>query len=91
MVKKIEMPVGQKVRGYGLLNEFGEFEFIPEQKGIRMGETKLIKQSEDFTLSETKNLIVVHLRMQKQSGLSLLKNYLQISNEILLTLKNYEF
>ena len=91
-MKKIEMPVGQKVRGYGLLNEYGEFDFIPEQTGIRQGQTKLIKGNDEYTLSETKKMVIVHIRLSKaDSKMDLLKEYLRIFNIVLEDLREYEF
>ena len=91
-MKKIEMPIGQKVRGYGLLNEYGEFDFIPEQTGIRQGQTKLIKGNDEYTLSETKKMVIVHIRLLKgDSKLDLLKEYLRIFNIVLEDLREYEF
>lgn len=86
------MPIGQKVRGYGLLNEYGEFDFIPEQTGIRQGQTKLIKGNDEYTLSETKKMVIVHIRLSKgDSKLDLLKEYLRIFNIVLEDLREYEF
>lgn len=86
------MPIGQKVRGYGLLNEYGEFDFIPEQTGIRQGQTKLIKGNDEYTLSETKKMVIVHIRLSKgDSKMDLLKEYLRIFNIVLEDLREYEF
>lgn len=90
-MKKIEMPVGQKVRGYGLLNEYGEFEFIPEQTGTRIGQVKLLKQGDNYTLSTTKKFVIVHLRLEKVNGLGLIVSLMKTVNEIVSNLKNYEF
>lgn len=91
-MQKMEFAVGQKIRGYGLLNEFGEFDFIPEQTGIRQGETKLIKSTDEYTISETKKKVIIHVRIEKDhnNNLDLLKNYLTIMNKILLELRKYE-
>ena len=90
-MKKMEIPIGKKVRGYGLLNEYGEFDFIPEQTGARQGQVKVVCQTDDYTLSTTKNYVVVHFRMEKKSGLELIKTYLGIVNVILDKLRFYEF
>lgn len=85
------MPVGQKVRGYGLLNEYGEFEFIPEQTGVRQGQVKLLKEGANYTVSTTKNFIIVHMRLEKLSGMNLIVSLMKTVNELVLNLKNYEF
>ena len=91
-MKKMDFPIGQKVRGYGIINEYGEFDFIPEQTGIKQGQTKLIKCDDEYTLSETKKLVVVHMRLIKsESKLAILKNYLRIFNKVLNCLRNYDF
>lgn len=91
MKTKRDLPVGQKVRGYGLLNEYGEFDFIPEQTGIRKGKTKVVKQTQTFTLSETANCLLLHVNLEKQKGMELLSTWLNVSNEILMELKDYDF
>lgn len=89
--KKQELPVGQKVKGYGLLNEFGEFDFIPENTGSRAGRTKLVKQGENYTISTTNKVIVVHLRLEKKRGIELLQGLMAMWNEIFNVIRNYEF
>lgn len=89
--KKQELPVGQKVKGYGLLNEYGEFDFIPENTGSRAGRTKLVKQGENYTISTTNKVIVVHLRLEKKKGLELLQGFMAMWNEIFNVIRNYEF
>lgn len=90
-LKKFEMPVGQKVKGYGLLNEYGEFDFIPEQKGAREGEVKLIKRGESFTLSSSKNCLIVHMRISKGNRLDVIKDFCKSINCLMEVFNNYEF
>lgn len=89
--KKMDLQAGVKYRGYGILNEYGEFEFIPEQTGINKGKKKIIKTGDGFTVSATKNMVIVHITVQKpQSRIRLLDNFLQRVNETLLILRDYE-
>lgn len=90
-MKKIDFPVGKKVRGYGLINEFGEFDFIPEQTGIKAGQTKLVRQGENYTLSSTKNCLIVHLRLDLKDKMSMIKEYLKLNSTILDLLRDYDF
>lgn len=91
MTKK-DFVVGQKVRGYGLLNEYGEFEFIPEQTGIRKGQQKLITQGDGYTLSETRDKVIVHISFPKGPGrLKTIVNFSTIIQRILYFLQKYEF
>lgn len=88
--QKFDFPVGQKVRGYGMLNEYGEFEFLPEQTGIRKGSTKLLKETEKYTISTTKKKLLVYIRLEKEKRLPLIKSYLTEVNNILDDLNHYD-
>lgn len=89
MKEKKELPVGQKVRGYGLLNEYGEFEFYPEQTGARKGRIKVIKQTADYTLSTSSGHVIVHCKVQKTSTLAIVKDLMSIMSNIINDLKTY--
>lgn len=85
------MPIGKKVRGYGLLNEYGEFEFVPEQTGTRQGRVKTVCEGSNYTVCTTNNSLIVHIRLKKQNGLSLLRNFLLVSDSVINVLRRYEF
>lgn len=85
------MVPGVKYPGFGCLNEFGEFEFIPSQVGSRKGVVKLVKEEKDFTVSTTKNLVIVHLRIPRTRGLNLLSSFLRAIDKVLLVLRSYDF
>lgn len=86
---KRDIPVGQKVRGYGLLNEYGEFEFIPEQTGARKGQQKIIKTCDDYTLTTTKNCLIVHCRVNRGNSLEVIKHLMKIVSNIIIDVKTY--
>lgn len=89
--QKIDLQPGVKYKGYGLINPYGEFEFIPEQTGSRQGKRKLIKDGDGYTLSETSQLLIVHLSISKENkGLALIKELLKITNELVTFIRNYE-
>ena len=89
--KKKDMVPGVKYRGYGYLNEYGEFEFIPENTGSRQGRKKLLKQGESYTISTTNAHVVVHMLIQKETErLKLAKEFMQVVNEVLMVLRDYE-
>lgn len=90
MKKKMEMEVGKRYQGYGWRNEYGEFMFEPSKVGSRAGETKLIKSTDNYTISETKNCIIVHMRLEKKGRMDLIRDYLNQSNNVFLDLKDYE-
>lgn len=92
MKVKQEMKPGVKYKGYGLLNEFGEFEFLPEQTGSRSGQTKLVRQGDDYTVSTTSKSIIVHMRMDKEGTmLDRLKRYSDLTTIILSIIRDYDF
>lgn len=89
--QKLELKAGIKYRGYGFINDFGEFEFTPEQTGSRMGKRRLIKEGENFTISETSAVRIFHLTLPKSlSGLDLIKEFLNTMNKIVEILRDYE-
>lgn len=89
--KKLDFPQGVKVRGYGLLNEYGEFDFIPEQTGARQGQLKIVKETGEYTITASKKKINVNIHMKKSNGLPLMKEFMSIVNNVLTDLQTYDF
>lgn len=90
MKKKLEMEVGKRYKGYCYRNEYGELFFEPEQKGSKAGEVKLIRNGDGFTLSESKNCLIVHINIPKKKRMEMLKNYLIKCDLIFSLMKSYE-
>lgn len=67
---KLDLEVGRKYRGYGYLNEYGEFNFEPENTGSRAGVIKGIASKSGVTLSHSKNFILVHFKIPKTESIS---------------------
>lgn len=89
--KKIDLQPGVKYKGYGFVNEYGEFEFTPEQTGSRKGQKRFIKTGDRYTVSETRDLVIVHISVPKVTPkLKLVKDYLEVVNQTLLIIKDYE-
>lgn len=65
-MEKKEMRPGQKYRGYGLINEYGEFEFVPEDTGSRKDTVKLLKTGDGFSVSYTKRSVLVHMKLSRK-------------------------
>lgn len=65
-MEKKEMVAGQKYRGYGLINEYGEFEFIPEDTGSRRDTVKTLKTGNGFTVSYTSKSVLVHMKLSRK-------------------------
>lgn len=91
MKQKLNLEIGQKYRGYGLLNEFGEFEFIPEETGSRKGQCILFKEGDGWRVSYTKKKILVSLSVRRdQERMDRLKSFIQSMNTLIQILNTYE-
>lgn len=82
---------GKRYRGYGYLNEFKEFCFEPEDTGSRAGVIKQICTREGVSVSESKNFLLIHIKMQKYPKLlERLGALAKIYNNIVNILKDYD-
>lgn len=86
----MNLVVGKKYRGWGYLNAYGEMMFTPEQKGIRAGKTKVIKETEKYKLSTTQNLVQIYVKLPKRKSLEMCQDLMQVLNELLTDLRTYE-
>lgn len=59
------MTPGKRYKGYGSINEFGEFDFTPSQVGSKPDQKKIIKETDEYTLYETKNFVLTSIRVPK--------------------------
>lgn len=85
------MKVGQKYPGYGVLNAFREFIFIPSQKGANEGKMQLVRQGKAWTIHATRENIVIHVKIpRKDKPLERIQAFLQQQNEIVEVLKEYD-
>lgn len=88
--KKLDLQAGVKYRGYGIINEYGEFEFIPEATGSRKGVQRIVKQGEGYSVSTTKERIIIHMNLPKVGRVSLLKSFLKQVDNVLSIFRTYE-
>lgn len=89
--QRIHLVPGVKYRGHGFLNDFGEFEFTPEQTGSREGQRRLIKEGDGFTISETSTKKIIHLTVpRKLAGFELIKEILNVTNKVIQIIRDYE-
>lgn len=89
--QKLDLVPGKRYKGYAVVNEYGEMVFTPEQTGSRSGQQKIVKETPEYVLSTTKNLVVFHIRVPKSNGLTLIKNLMSAVNNLISDVKNYEF
>ena len=93
MAKKIvQMVAGQKYRGYGILNDFGEFEFIPEEKGAREGVIRKVTMGDGDEASMTKKYILFRVKIQRNGTvMTRLSEFCKKFDNLLKVIKEYEF
>ena len=85
------MTPGKRYKGYGSINEFGEFDFTPSQVGSKPDQKKIIKETDEYTLYETKNFVLTSIRVPKT--LTVFKRILfllSIVDNIVTEFKKYE-
>lgn len=91
-MKEKKLEVGVKYRGYGLLNEFGEFEFVPEDTGSRIGKVKAVTSGDGYSVSSTKKFVLVHLKVERElDKLDRVKKILRLTNILIDIFRKYEF
>lgn len=91
MKKRSEMVPGKRYRGYGYINEFREFMFEPEDTGSREGVIRRICSKDGVSVSETRNNILVHFKVQKrQTRPELVIELTRMFNCLLNIMRDYE-
>ena len=92
MKKRLDLEVGRKYRGYGLINEYGEFEFTPEETGSRKGVMKTVKEAEGYSIKTTEKLVIVHFSLEKKDkSMVMIKMLMDIFNKLINDFRTYEF
>ena len=64
-MNKMSLEPGVKYRGTGWINEYGEFQFTPEQKGSKPSNLKIVHQESNFAIYESAHLWQVKVNFQK--------------------------
>lgn len=90
-MKEKRIEVGVKYRGYGYLNEYGQWCFTPEETGSRVGQRSLVTEGDCFTVASTKKKVLVHLTFERGSRAEMLANLFNVMNNLISVFKNYEF
>ena len=66
--QKIKMEVGKRYKGYGLLNEYGEYTFEPCQVETNPQNMKKVIEREDgTTIYESKDFFKISMKVRKNS------------------------
>jgi hypothetical protein len=64
-MNKMSLEPGVRYRGTGWINEYGEFQFQPEQKGSRPSNLKIVHQEGDYVIYESAHLWQVKVNFKK--------------------------
>ena len=67
-MNKMNLEPGVKYRGTGWVNEYGEFQFQPEQKGSKPNNLKIVCQESDFVIYESAHLWQVKVNFKKTNN-----------------------
>lgn len=86
-----EIEIGVKYSGYGVLNEFGEWSFVPSQVGSRKGRKKFVCGDNDYTIYTTNKKILIHVSLERNERLSLISAFCRIVDRLLTAFKDYDF
>lgn len=85
------MQPGKRYRGYGYINEFKEFCFEPENTGSREGVIKAICTRDGIGVSETREHLLIRVKMAKCSNLlDRLRELTKVYNKIVKIFREYD-
>lgn len=91
-LKEQKMEVGIKYKGYGIINEYGQVTFTPEQKGANQGKKKLLCEGAGYTVYTTEKKVIVHFSCnRKQKKVNLMTDFFNIMNVIQEIFRQYAF
>lgn len=85
------MQPGIKYSGYGVLNAFREFMFIPSQKGANAGRMQIVRQGDGWSVHSTRDNIVIHFKLpRKNKPLERIAEFLRLQQQVVGVLKEYD-
>lgn len=85
------MKPGKKYKGYGVLNKYREFMFVPAKVGANEGQKQLVKQGEGWSVYTTRENVIVHLKMgRKDKMIERIAAFLSLQDHILGVLREYD-
>ena len=91
-LKKQDMVVGKQYKGYAWRNEYGEFFFRPSADGSRAGQKMKICEENDYSLSTTKELVLVYIKIPRCQGgpTAYIKALTGVVNKLIAAFMRYE-
>ena len=58
------LPIDERVKGYGILHADGEFEFTPVRHGQKTGKMRLLKETQQFSYYEGRHCCKVVFKFE---------------------------
>lgn len=92
MKKKLQLVPGVRYKGYALINEYGQIEFDPEDKGAHEGRIKLVKSTDDYTVRESRKYVLLSIKIERKGEvIDRVQAFMKIVNNIISILRGYDF
>lgn len=66
-MNQLRLEPGKKYRGTAWVNNYGEIQFRPEQKGTKPSNMHIVVEHETFTIYESKEIFKVAVKFDKKS------------------------
>lgn len=87
----MEVVPGKKYRGHGWVNEYGEFQFNPEQTGANKGKVRKLCEGDGYAISTTDRVVMVRMTLNRAKGDGVSSLFAQTSETVKTKLEEYEF
>lgn len=85
------MKPGVKYAGYGIINEFREFQFLPVRKGANEGRMKCVKQGDGWAVHNTRDNVIIHLKIKRRNKvIDMIADYLKLHAKVVNILRDYD-
>lgn len=86
------MVVGKEYKGYAWVNDYMEIHFRPAAVGSRAGRVKKICEEQDYAMSETKNYVLINIRLpkHKEGAAAYIKALTSTINKLINAFLKYE-
>lgn len=89
--QKMKLVPGEKYKGVGWVNEYGQTYFEAYQKGQKPNNMKLIKETDKFSLYESGNFLKISVKIEKNADkFEMVKTFMSAFQGACMEIKNYD-
>lgn len=90
--KKLELVPGVRYKGYAMLNEFGQIQFDPENKGAHEGQKKIVVEKDNYSVSQTRKFVIFHFKLPIGGQVKdRMRALLDVMNDFINIIRTYDF